>query len=349
MENLIRRMQEIQSLAKLVGSAPPFLQALRALPPVVNNEGTVLITGETGTGKELVGRAIHYLGRRAAFPFVAVNCGSLPDMLVEAEFFGHERGAFTDAHLRRTGLIAEAEKGTLFLDEIETMSRKAQVTLLRVLQDMRYRPVGSTKEQQADVRVVGATNAPIEQMVQSGDFRADLYYRLCIFSIYLPPLRERTEDILPLAEHFLQKYCPADKPSARLSDAARGALLSHDWPGNVRELENSIIRGTQLCKAGLIEVDDLRLPAPNRQPLDMTVSLPAKLQPLRAMKQQMIEDFEQRYLTRLMTEHNGNVSQAARTSGKERRELAKLLRKRNVDPRRFRYQPKLDKSQVGAF
>jgi len=151
-------------------------------------------------------RALHYLGPRAGFPFAAVNCGALPETLLEDELFGHERGAFTDARGRREGLIAQAEKGTLYLDEIDSLSRKAQVSLLRVLQEGRYRPVGSSEERCADVRVVAATNAPLDLMVQTGAFRADLYYRLCVFHVRLPPLRQRMEDVPPLAVHFLEKH-----------------------------------------------------------------------------------------------------------------------------------------------
>ncbi|MGH7600473.1 MAG: sigma 54-interacting transcriptional regulator, partial [bacterium] len=246
MESLIERLREAQALAKLVGDAPAFLDAIRHLPDVAKSEASVLITGETGTGKELAARAIHYLSARAAFPFVPVHCGSLPDTLLESELFGHERGAFTDARTQRHGLIAQAEKGTLFLDEVENMSLKAQVALLRVLQDKKFRALGSSREQQADIRVVATTNAPLEHLVQAGTFRADLYYRLCVFSVHLPPLRERKGDIIPLSRHFLKKYVPADQVGLQLTPEADEALLAYDWPGNVRELESAIIRGIHL-------------------------------------------------------------------------------------------------------
>jgi DNA-binding NtrC family response regulator len=335
MESVIAHLQDSTALAKLVGQAPAFLRAIEPLPAIAKSSATVLISGETGTGKELAARAIHYLSPRAAFPFVAINCGALPDTLLEDELFGHERGAFTDARSRRIGMIAQAEKGTLFLDEVDALTRAAQVTLLRVLQDKGYRPVGAGSEQQADVRVVAATNAPVPGLVQSGAFRADLYFRLCVFTMHLPPLRERREDIAPLASYFLQKHAPPEGSPRRLSEPARASLLAHDWPGNVRELENVIIRGCHLCRGEVIEICDLGL-AP-RAPITPSLStlLGATLQPLRMMKQQVIEVFEKDYLTRLMSDHHGNVTKAARTAGKERRELGKLLKKYHINAREF--------------
>ena len=335
MESLIRRLRDAQALAKLIGQAPAFIEAIQWLPVVAKDEAAVLISGETGTGKELVARATHYLSERAPFPFVPVNCGALPDTLLEDELFGHERGAFTDAHIRRPGLIAQAEKGTLFLDEIDTLTMKAQVALLRVLQDKKFRILGSRGEQDANVRVVAATNAPLDQLVQNGTFRADLYYRLCTFSINLPPLRDRKEDIILLASHFLKKYGPDDGILPQLSTSARAALISHTWPGNVRELESAIVRGIRLRQTNSIEAQDLGLP-PHVMPLaDVAGGTISGLQTFKRLKQQAIEAFERDYLIRLMCEYHGNVSHAARAAGKERRELGKLLKKYQIDPRLF--------------
>jgi DNA-binding NtrC family response regulator len=345
MESLIERLRDAQALAKLLGEAPAFLKAIQHLPNVAKSEATALITGETGTGKEMVARAIHYLSPRAGFPFIPVHCGSLPDTLLEDELFGHERGAFTDAHTQRLGLIAQVEKGTLFLDEVEAMSLKAQVALLRVLQDKRFRALGSSREQRADIRVVAATNAPLEQLVQAGIFRADLYYRLCVFSVHLPPLRERKEDIMTLARHFLKKHalgtawrgvCDKAGPELQLAPDACEALLAYDWPGNVRELESAIIRGIHLSQTNLIEIKDLGIPSAreSRQHLPVTI-VSTEARSFKVMKQRMIESFEREYLNRLMREHRGNVSQAAAAAGKERRELGKLLKKHRIDPRLF--------------
>ncbi len=336
MESLIEHLRDAQALAKLVGEAPAFLNAIRHVPHVAKSEATVLITGETGTGKELVARAIHYMSPRSGFPFVPVHCGSLPDTLLESELFGHERGAFTDAHAQRRGLIAQAEKGTLFLDEVETMSLKAQVALLRVLQDKKFRALGSSCEHYADIRVVAATNAPLKQLVQEGTFRVDLYYRLCVFSIHLPPLRERKGDIAALLTHFLKKHAPADRTELQLAPAAHEALMAYDWPGNVRELESAIIRGIHLSRNNLIEVKDLGIPSAmeSQQNLPITIVSTEECS-FKAMKQRMIETFEREYLHRLMREHQGNVSHAALAAGKERRDLGKLLKKYRIDPGLF--------------
>ncbi len=328
MEGLVNRLRDTQALAKLVGETPVFRESIRSLPVVSKSDATVLITGETGTGKELVSRALHYLSPRAAFPFVPVNCGRLPDTLLEDELFGHERGAFTDAHSQRHGLIAQAEKGTLFLDEVEALSPKAQVVLLRVIEHKKYNPVGSSREQDADVRIIAATNAPLDQLMKAGRFRTDLYYRLYVFSINLPPLRDRKQDILPLAYHFLNKHAPADRPPLVISHAASEALSSHNWPGNVRELENAIIRGIHLCQTNSIGIEDLGISSAH------IAGMP-ELNSLKEMKRKMIETFEREYLDRLMHKYHGNVSHAALAAGKERRELGKLLKKYQIDPSIF--------------
>lgn len=324
-----------QVLNKLVGKAPALLQMIEQIPAVAGSEAPVLIVGETGTGKELIARAVHYLSPRAECPFVAVNCGALPETLLEDELFGHERGAFTSADSRRTGLIEQAEKGTLFLDEVDTLPAKAQVDLLRVLQDKKYRAIGSNREKEASVRIVAATNVPVDQLLSARAFRADLYYRLCVFLLELPPLRARKEDVPALAEHFLKKHTPPEKAELKLSASAAGGLMAWDWPGNVRELENSILRGIHLCRNRTIEPADLGLLSPHR--------LAATPSPIfgcgasfRAMKRAAIEIFERNYLSSLMSEHRGNVSQAARASGKERRDLGRLLRKYQLDPKSFR-------------
>lgn len=342
-------LPDLPAFSRLVGEAPSFVQAIRHVTAAARAEATVLVSGETGTGKELVARAVHYLSTRAALPFVPINCGALQDTLLEGELFGHERGAYTDAGGRRPGLIKYAEKGTLFLDEVDALSLKAQVAILRVLQDKRFRPLGSNQEQQADVRVVAATNTDLQGRVESGHFRADLYYRLRILSIHLPPLRQRREDILPLTAHFLQKHGKPGRP-LRLSPAAVEVLLRHTWPGNVRELENAIIRACHLCHGTEIGVDDLGLSssagyvnaeygsavsgaAGYGAAGDATDSAP--LQSFRRLKQQVIAAFEKDYLARLLTAHRGNVSRAARTAGKERRDLGKLIKKYHLDPKDF--------------
>jgi transcriptional regulator with PAS, ATPase and Fis domain len=333
-DKLIRDLRETQALAKLIGEASPFKKALSRVPAAARSDHTVLIGGETGTGKELVARAIHYSSARAMFPFVGVNCGGLPDTLLEDELFGHERGAFTGAWQRRSGLIAQAEKGTLLLDEVEALSDRGQVVLLRVLQDQMFRPLGASQERQAQVRFLAATNVPLEPRVKAGTFRSDLYYRISVFSIDLPPLRARREDILALAAHFLRKHTPPDRSGLTLSAAANAALLTFDWPGNVRELENAIVRGIGNCQAEAIEVDDLVLP--NSVPGGLGPAPDDRtLRPFKALKKLAVEAFEKEYLVRLMSEHRGNVTRAAHGAEKDRRELGRLLKKYSIDPKRF--------------
>lgn len=328
------RFSRPEELGRLIGQSPLFLKTIAKVPVIAESEASVLISGETGTGKELVAHAIHYLSPRAQFPFVAVNCGSLPDTLLEDELFGHERGAFTHAEARREGLIAQAENGTLFLDEVDTLACKAQVDLLRVLQDRKYRPIGSSREREAHVRIVAATNASLHQLLHSGNFRPDLYYRLCVFTLTLPPLRERKEDIQALAAHFLAKHAPAAKQGMQFSACAMEAMQLWDWPGNVRELENAVVRGIHLSQGSVIDAPDLVLAL---HP-DNTVHMRAENQSFRSMKRATIEMFERDYLTKLMLTYNGNVSEAARASGKERRELGKLLKKHRLDAKSFRMQ-----------
>ncbi|MGE0825110.1 MAG: sigma-54 interaction domain-containing protein [Candidatus Binatia bacterium] len=333
MEELIQLMRDKGTLANLVGEARVFLKAIENLPAMAKSDATVLICGETGTGKELVARAIHYLSDRAAYPFVPVNCGALPDSLLEDELFGHERGAFTDAQSRRAGLIGQSDRGTIFLDEVNSLTGRAQGALLRVLQEKTFRMLGGTQEHHADVRIVAATNAALDPLLKEKIFRTDLYYRLSVFTIHLPPLRDRKEDILVLASYFAKKHASPNKPVLQLSSAACERLVAYDWPGNVRELENAIIRGTQLSKSNTIEAEDLDLPTCSNRAFDLSVSVPSLDGPsFKEQKQKVIEEFERAYLLRLMTEHHGNVSRAAQAAGKERRDLGKLLKKYRVNP-----------------
>jgi two-component system response regulator AtoC len=268
----------------------------------------VLIGGETGTGKELVARALHFEGPRRAGPFVEINCASLPAQLVESELFGHERGAFTDARERRIGLVEAAHGGTLFLDEVGELELATQAKLLKLLEDHQVRRLGSVREHPVDVRVLAATNRPLEQMVQAGSFRADLFFRLGMLRIELPPLRERPGDVALLARFFLARACRRyGKSGLRFSDAALAALAAHRWPGNVRELGNVVEQCVILASDSLIEPEDLPLPVMPDAALSLAAVSPGEGGGLL--------EAERRLLVSALERNRWNVTQAARALG----------------------------------
>ena len=305
----------------------------------------MLIVGETGTGKELAARAIHYLSARTEGPFVPINCGSLPDTLIGRELFGHLRGAFTDAREARQGLIAQAEGGTLFLDELETLSSHGQVALLRFLQDYEYRPLGAARSQAANVRVIGATNADLAELSDNGHFRRDLLYRLNVLTVDVPPLRARDDDALLLAQAFLRKFCDRYETSQRsFHPKAIEALLAYHWPGNIRELENLIHREFLLADAPELVLAALPRSAPAerrvilRRRADAPRAVPSGAAGVkfRAAKARAIAEFEREYIRDLLQQSAGNVSLAARLAGKERSRFNRLVRKYHFNAREFR-------------
>jgi DNA-binding NtrC family response regulator len=323
----------------LVGQSPAFRRSLDLIGRVSACDETVLVSGETGTGKELAGRAIHYLGSRRDHPFVPVNCGGIPDTLLESEFFGYERGAFTDARDRRQGLLAEARGGTLFLDEVEAMSGRAQVVLLRFLQDQSFRPLGSSRMVTADVRIIAASNADLQQLVRQNQFRRDLLFRLSVLIVPLPPLRERTGDPAVLAQTFLDRFSETyRRPPKRLSAASVDWLGKHDWPGNVRELESLILREFLV---GADEQIDLTgaLPGDSPSVVDRIAADASNgvdgPRPFRQAKESAVCAFERAYLTDLMRRSGGNLSLAARRAEKDRTTLKRLLRRHGIDPSAF--------------
>jgi two-component system response regulator PilR (NtrC family) len=255
---LKRELNRKHEYSNIIGRSPVMLDVFRLVETIATTSSTVLITGESGTGKDLVARAVHYNSLRRDQPFVAVNCGAIPETLLESELFGHIRGAFTGADTNKKGLIEAAERGTLFLDEIGEMNAVMQVKLLRVLQERRFRRLGGTEESQADIRVVAATNQDLQKRVAEGRFREDLFYRLNVIPVHLPPLRERRDDIGVLAEHFIEKHCAAMRKDPRkLSQEARLLLERYDWPGNVRELENVVERAVALEQSPVILPESL--------------------------------------------------------------------------------------------
>jgi two-component system, NtrC family, response regulator GlrR len=328
-DNIERRSESVASLP-LVGSSPSFIGALRQAASVAGSDATVLISGETGSGKELVARAIHYQGRRRAKPFIPINCGALPDHLFENELFGHNKGAFTDASSTELGLVAEADRGTLFLDEVDTLSPAAQVKLLRFLQDGEYRPLGSSRSIHADVRVIAATNCDLKDKVQRKEFREDLFYRLNILSVALPPLRERGTDVLHLAEHFLDQYGNGGGAGRlNLSEAARQKLLGYSWPGNVRELQAVMQRAALLRRAGMLHAADIELSEGKSKEI-------LRHESLRRAKSFIVSEFERSFLANLLKQHQGNITQAAKAAGKDRRTLQRLVRKYCLDRQSFK-------------
>jgi two-component system, NtrC family, response regulator GlrR len=319
---LMQKLKEDIGLKHIIGESPAFLDKVQCIPRFARCDATVLISGESGTGKEVFARAIHYLSSRANRPFVPVNCGALPENLVESEIFGHKRGAFTGAMSDQVGLIREAEGGTLFLDEIDCLTPQAQVKLLRFLQDGEYRPVGSHQIYRANVRVIAAANAEFNQIVRSGKFRKDLFYRLNVLALTLPALRERHGDILLLSQDFLEREAAITKTRPKnLSLAALNCLLSHSWPGNVRELQNVLMRAIVLSDHDLIEPLDLNLP--EEGPV-------AEDQSFRTLKSRAVWRFEHDFLTAALHAHQGNITRAAFAVKKNRRAFWGLLRKHRL-------------------
>ncbi len=318
---LVQKLKQDIGLKQIIGDSAVFLDKVLCVPRFARCDATVLISGESGTGKELFARAIHYLSPRAGRPFVPVNCGALPENLAESELFGHKRGAFTGAACDQAGLIREAEGGTLFLDEIDCLTPQAQVKLLRLLQDGEYRSVGSQQTLHANIRVVAATNADFSYMVREGKFREDLFYRLNVLSLTLPPLRERRGDILLLAHDFLEKHAAiTDRQPKKLSLAALNRLLSYSWPGNVRELQNVLTRAIVLSDRDSVEPSNLDLPD----------NFAAEEQSFQAMKSRAVQRFEHDFLATVLHAHDGNITRAAFAVKKNRRAFWELLRKHGL-------------------
>ena len=314
----------------IVGASPAFEAMIEQVRRVARSQAPVLIEGETGSGKELVARAIHYGGVRGAGPFVPLNCGALPDHLVESELFGHERGAFTDAKAARRGIVAEANGGTLFLDEADALSAKAQITLLRFLQDQRYRPLGSTRELDTSVRLIAATNQPLGDATQQGRFRPDLLYRLKILHLQLPPLRARVGDAEQLARHFVGLFSAKYRLAPKVFDAPTLAWIrSYPWPGNVRELENWVHRELLMADGPMIHA----VPAQEDLPpaADAAAPLPVEACSFQRAKAEAVRLFEHGYVLNLLRQTHGNVTRAAQIAGTERRAFGKLLKKHRID------------------
>ena len=319
----LKGREEKRRFANIIGDSPAMREIFRQLEKVIDTRATVLIEGETGTGKEVVASAIHYQGRRRDKLFVAQNCAAMPENLLESELFGHKRGAFTGADQDKKGLFDIADGGTLFLDEIGEMSIGLQAKLLRVLQESEIRPVGATASKKIDVRIIAATNRSLEKEVEKNTFRQDLFYRLRVFPLRLPPLRERRDDIPLLADHFLRKYtAEMNKPVAGVTPDAMAQLSSYSWPGNIRELENEVQRLVIQCDAEGFITPDLLAPMVRK-----VEGLVGRIAPKKGTLKDMIEEVERWLLTEALRDHNGNKTKTAETLGITREGLHKKLAK----------------------
>ncbi len=317
---LRRDLRDKYRLENVVGRSEAVLQVYKTAARVAATSATVLIQGESGTGKELVARAIHAASPRATRRFVAVDCGAIAEGVLESELFGHARGAFTGAQAARRGLFEEADQGTLFLDEIGDVGPNLQARLLRALQEGTIRSVGTNDPIPVDVRVVAASNKDLAQAVKEGRFREDLFYRLNVVTIRIPPLRERREDIPLLAEHFAAKHGKAE--GAAVSPAARDLLVAHDWPGNVRELENVVARALALNPSGVILPEDL----PEHLRAARTAAEPAGVM---VQDRPTLAELERRYAAQVLRETSGNKTRAAEILGIDRKTLYRLLGERD--------------------
>ena len=319
----------------LIGSSDIFQQTCRHIEKIARVDATVLIAGETGTGKELAARAIHYQSNRCGKPFIPINCGAFPEALIESELFGQDRGSFTDAKAATPGLVSEADGGSMFLDEVDALSLKAQAAILRFLQDKTYRQVGSCTQRQADVRIIVASNANLEKLVENRQFRLDLLYRVNVLVLRIPPLRLRHGDALELATHFLHQFSRQYRlPAKTLHRSAHEFLVEHNWPGNIRELENVIHREFLMSEGTEIYLNNSFINSANA--LSQVSFNMAKALAIHA--------FEKKYLHECITQTDGNLSQAARLTGQDRSAFGKLARKYGIAQTELESaDPRLDK------
>jgi Nif-specific regulatory protein len=327
-EHLRDELRDRYAFRSIIGNSAPIQQVYEQVAQVARTNTTVLIRGESGTGKEMIAQAIHYNSPRAKKPFIKVSCAALPESLIESELFGYERGAFSGAQATKKGRFELADGGTLFLDEIGDVSLGTQVKLLRVLQEREIERLGGTSSIRVNVRLVAATHRPLETLMEQGQFRSDLFYRLAVFSIFAPPLRERKPDIMLLADHFLEKYSREHgKAIRRVSTAAIDMLTSYHWPGNVRELENTIERSVLVCDGGVVHGHHL---PPTLQTADASDTAP------RQSLAEAVESFERDILQDALKMARGNRARAARLLGTTERIFNYKIRNHRIDARRFK-------------
>ena len=326
--HLLQELKEKHDFSHIVGTSNPMKQVYDQVSQVARSNATVLLRGESGTGKEMIANAIHYNSLRSKRPLVKINCAALPDTLIEAELFGHEKGAFTGADRFKKGRFEMAEGGTLFLDEIGDLPLQTQIKLLRVLQEREFERLGGTETIKTNIRLITATNKNLEEAIARGEFREDLYYRLNVFTIFLPPLRERKSDILLLAEHFLEKYEQEhDKRIRRISTPAIDMLMAYHFPGNVRELENAIERAVLVCDSNVIHSHHLPPTLQTAEVSGTVTTLTLK---------SAVEAFERGLIQDTLKSTKGNIAKAARQLDSTERILGYKIRNYGIDPRRFR-------------
>ncbi|MBE0460272.1 MAG: sigma-54-dependent Fis family transcriptional regulator [Candidatus Aminicenantes bacterium] len=317
-------IQEKYSFDNIVGKSGKMRKVFEQITLIAKTDSTVYIYGETGTGKELVAKAIHCSSHRADGPFIAVSCGAIPETLLENELFGHVKGAYTDAHETKKGLFAQADKGTIFLDEIGETPHSLQVKLLRALQEQEVKPIGSNCSVRVDIRVIVATNKNLQKAVEEGKFREDLFYRIHVIPIHLPPLRERKEDIPLLANYLLEKYCrKLDKKIDGITPSAIRKMMLYNWPGNVRELENKIEYAVAMCTKTQISSEDIFL------------TLGRKIKEIKSFKEAK-KDFEKEYLIYLLKINKGHITNTAKMAKKHRSDLYNLIKKYKINPKDYR-------------
>jgi DNA-binding NtrC family response regulator len=331
-ENERLRRELAQRYGEMIGSSPAMQDVYNLIRRAAPTDATVLITGESGTGKELAARALHNESKRRGAAFVALNCSALPAELIESELFGHVRGAFTGADRDKVGLFEAADRGTLLLDEVGELAPAAQAKLLRALEERAITPVGATAARKVDVRLVAATHQPLDELVRSGAFREDLLYRLKVIALTMPPLRERRDDIMPLALHFIAELAKRHgRPALPFSDAARSALIAYDWPGNVRELRNAIERAIVMAEGDRIEVADLSAQIAGGQASLKPVDAAIANVPFMEARERAADAFDRAYLSAALERHGGNVSATARALGVQRQSLQKILKRLRLD------------------
>lgn len=333
-ENLFlqSRIREQESFQEMVGVSPSIGKIFQTIRLISKTDVTVLLTGESGTGKDMVARAIHRSSDRCNRPFVAVNCPNLPENILESELFGYRRGAFTHATHDKKGIFLEAQGGTICLDEIGDISPTLQTKLLRVLQDKEIRPLGQTSTMKVDVRIIASTNQNLEQKIRENLFREDLFYRLNVVSIQLPTLRERPEDIPLLVEHFLDRYCREfRRPRKTVSPSLMSLFMSHQWRGNVRELENVVSRCVLLSPGDVIHPEDIEWRSSPAS--DCLVTEEVTRLPYKEAKKVLLKRFHSEYLSETLSRHNGNITRAAKDCGLERQALQQIMRRYGIRAR----------------